>query len=235
MSHKRKAGSKRRRYSNATVSRTRPSTSFQQRNVKWCGYYVIDTIASATGQLFIKVDPDGCLDFPIRFGNAWNSFRMIGAELDVNIVIKEPANTAPLLGLETSVALMQFANAPTFTFVPPTSEAQMQEIPQTKWISNNSANPKNSRHYSWRTKDINSLPFQNILNTNPQILDLVAIVGFSQYVKDSGADANVVVRGKIQVEFRDEKIYVPAPDYDFENVSIMSPKPIVKRLTTQRK
>jgi len=230
MNARRRNGGRRKRYNNATISRTRPSTSFQSRNLKWCGFYVIDTISAASGSFVVRIDPDGCLDFPVRFGNAWNSFRMIAAQLDVNIVIKEPNATAPLLGLETGCALIQYASAPTFTLSPPTSEAQMQELPQTKWISNNSANPHNSRHYSWRTKDINSLVFQNILNTNPQILDVISIVGFSQYVKDSGADAQVVVRGRIQVEFRDEKIYVPTPSEDFEDISINSPKPCVKRI-----
>lgn len=231
-----------RRRSNATVSVPRPGTSFQARDKQWVGFYgEISGIVPGTGNGIwsIAVDPQGSQGFRERFGYAWQSWRMVGWRVSVNIKAKSTSAAQNYPNSMNPVAPYEIANLPGGATLPTATTIEaFSEIPNCKYMSIYPASPHCRKTFSWRATDINFLPFQNFTTPLIPTFSTSGVWGFVD-MSDYQEELTVQAMGHIMIEFKDAQIYinpgqkpVEQLDEDMLVLNLKSPKPVstVRRL-----
>lgn len=194
---------------NARISLPPAGTFVQQRTKVWIGINAQANPTPATPGWDILLDPSKSLGFVQRFGNTWASWRMIAADVQLNIVAKNPEGTEIYPSVCCPTALVEFPNIPSSTFVIPNSEPMMLEVPGCKNLVMNSANPRSFGRFKWHATDINFLPFQTFDGSLATTLSSIRLVGFCGWTELSGDQAEANCRGRICIEFKDLKWYLP--------------------------
>lgn len=233
-----------RRRNNATVGVPRPGTSFQARDKQWVGFYgeLAGLVpGSGNGGFNLDINPTGCANFKQRFGYAWQSWRMVGWKVNVNIKAKASADAQLFPNSMNPVAPYEVARLPggTTTLTPTTVE-DFSVVPNCKYLSIFPGSPHCRKTFSWRAKDINFLPFQTF---DPPFLPTLSSTGIWGFIdmSDYQEVLTVQVIGHILVEFKDAQIFLPSLkkdedehqlDTDMLVLNLKSPKPnpTVRRL-----
>lgn len=238
MKGKKRFAKRRGRRSNATNSVPRPGTSFQARDKQWLGFYGETTgitPGAGNGAFFVAIDPTGCAGFRERFGFAWQSWRMVGWKVSVNIKAKSTSAAQNFPNAMNPVAPFEFANLPTASIpVAPTIDA-FAEVPNCKYMSIFPGSPHCRKTFSWRATDINFLPFQTFDVSLKTTLSQTGIWGFID-MSDYQEELDIQVMGHILVEFKDAQLYIlPGKKTDdlpeeMRDLQLKSPTTRVRRL-----
>lgn len=230
---------RRKPYNNATVGVPSRGTTMQARDRQWIGWYGETTgivPGPGNGAFAVRIDPNGSQGFTNRFSLAWQSWRMVGWKVTVNIKAKSSADAQLFPNAMNPVAPFEVPNLTSSPGLPvPNTIESFTEVPNCKFMSVFPGSPHCRKTFSWRAKDLNFLPFQNFANLNTA-LSQTGIWGFVD-MSDYQEVLDIQIMGRICIEFKDANIYVinaampPAgkddkdktPDMEFLHVT--SPRP----------
>lgn len=213
----RKNRTRRSRNNNSTTGVPRAANALQQRFGCWVGIENELAHTPADGAFTMDISAQYALGFKVRFGQAWKNFRMTAYEGQLFAAPKVPDGQAtfpnyPIYTSQYDVSAKDWQTPG--GFVLPTTVSAMAEMPNIKLLSVSGANVRSVRKFSWRCKDLQNLPFQDIAVNDPSqplfpIWNNVGILGFT----DPAIFSEVfVIRfvGRIWVEFKDVGIFNPS-------------------------
>jgi len=147
--------------------------------------------------------------FVQRFGQAWKGYRVLGWKATVIAGADRTDVDNGLLGVVpfNQSVVPGFPVAATISDLTPISIPQLCELPNVKMLSSSTGNAKNRASFSYfqGRRDINSLPFQAIIETVSEY----CVTGLQFFYEQGSVADKIIVRlfGNMLVEFKDPAFY----------------------------